>query len=164
MISSNQLLHLIDLIGNVADAHTVALFEAKGDKLEMREHFTLSHNLDRNVSILMGEGPIGLAAETLKPQLVENIETGFTGIYKKPEELKGLLAVPVISEKLLGVLVVDTKESYQISIKLQKILSNFAEHIAWHLHQEKHGPVANHTPLPDLKELTSYCRFFGGIS
>ncbi len=159
MISSNLLSHLIDLIGNVADAHTAALFGLKGDKLVMREHFTLSRHLDHTVTIKIGEGPIGLAAETRKPQLIENLDSDIGGIYKKPEELKGFLAVPVFTEELLGVLVIDTKESYQISIKLQKILSNFAEQIAWHLQQEKHTPALKDASLPDLQELTSYCRF-----
>ncbi|MBC8285529.1 MAG: diguanylate cyclase [Nitrospinae bacterium] len=159
MISSNPLAHLIDLIGNVADAHTTALFCLTEDKLVMREHFTLSRNLDPNVTIKIGEGPIGLAAQNLEPQLIENIDSDIGGIYKKPEALKGFLAVPVIFKNLIGVLVIDTKESYQISIKLQKILSNFAEQIAWHLHQEKNETRVNDAPLPDLKELTSYCRF-----
>jgi len=159
MNSSNLLSHLIDLIGNVADAHTTALFELKENQLVIREHFTLSNHLNRNVSISVGEGPIGLAAETSKTQLIENIDSDIGGIYKKPEVLKGFMAIPVISDALLGVLVIDTKTSYQISIKLQKILSNFAEQIAWHLHQEKHGPNIKNASIPDLKELTSYCRF-----
>jgi diguanylate cyclase (GGDEF)-like protein len=157
MIPSNLLSHLIDLIGNVADAHTTALFGLTKDKLVMREHFTLSRHLNRNIVIKIGEGPIGLAAQTLKPQLIEHIDSDIGGIYKKPEDLKGFLAVPVIAEDLLGVLIIDTKESYQISIKLQKILSNFAEQIAWHLHQEKHGTTLN--DAPNLQELNSYCRF-----
>jgi diguanylate cyclase (GGDEF)-like protein len=157
MIPSNLLSHLIDLIGNVADAHTTALFGLTKDKLVMREHFTLSRHLNRNIVIKMGEGPIGLAAQTLKPQLIEHIDSDIGGIYKKPEDLKGFLAIPVIAEDLLGVLIIDTKESYQISIKLQKILSNFAEQIAWHLHQEKHGAIFNDSP--NLQELNSYCRF-----
>ena len=159
MNSSNLLSHLIDLIGNVADAHTTALFELKENQLVMREHFTLSNHLNRNVSISLGEGPIGLAAETLKTQLIENIDSDIGRIYKKPENLKGFLAIPIISDGLMGVLVIDTKATYQISIKLQKILSNFAEQIAWHLHHEKHGPDLTNSPLPDLKELISYCRF-----
>ncbi|MEK9629714.1 MAG: GAF domain-containing protein [Nitrospinota bacterium] len=159
MNSSNIISHLIDLIGNVADAHTAALFEVKDDHLVMREFFTLSHHLDRNASIKIGEGPIGKTAENGEPQLIENIDSDIGGIYKKPEDLKGFLAVPVASGDLLGVLVIDTKTSYQISIKLQKILSNFAEQIAWHLHHEKQGQVFQDTPLPNLKELNSYCRF-----
>ena len=159
MNSSNLLSHLIDLIGNVADAHTTALFELKENQLVMREHFTLSNHLNRDVSISVGDGPIGLAAQTLKPQLIENIDSNIGGIYKKPEDLKGLLAIPIISDSLMGVLVIDTKTSYQISIKMQKILSNFAEQIAWHLHQEKHGHNLEDTSLLNLKELNSYSRF-----
>ena len=156
MIPSNLLSHLIELIGNVSDAHTTALFGLTKDTLVMREHFTLSRHLNRNIAIKMGKGPIGLAAQTLKPQLLENIDSDIGGIYKRPESLKGFLALPVIAEDLLGVLIIDTKESYQISIKLQKILSNFAEQIAWHLHQEKCGAVLN--DAPNLKEIIA-----GGI-
>ena len=157
MIPSNLLSHLIDLIGNVADAHTTALFGLTKDKLVMREHFTLSRHLNRDIVIKIGEGPIGLAAQTLKPQLMEHIDSDIGGIYKKPENLKGFLAVPVVAEDLLGVLIIDTKESYQISIKLQKTLLNFAEQIAWHLHQEKHRTITN--DMPSLQELNSYCKF-----
>ena len=157
MIPSNLLSHLIDLIGNVADAHTTALFGLTKDKLVMREHFTLSRHLNRDIVIKIGEGPIGLAAQTLKPQLIEHIDSDIGGIYKKPENLKGFLAVPVVAEGLLGVLIIDTKESYQISIKLQKTLLNFAEQIAWHLHQEKHRTITN--DMPSLQELNSYCKF-----
>ena len=157
MIPSNLLSHLIDLIGNVADAHTTALFGLTKDKLVMREHFTLSRHLNQNIVIKIGEGPIGLAAQTLKPQLIEHIDSDIGGIYKKPENLKGFLAVPVVAEDLLGVLIIDTKESYQISIKLQKTLLNFAEQIAWHLHQEKHRTITN--DMPSLQELNSYCKF-----
>ena len=157
MIPSNLLSHLIDLIGNVADAHTTALFGLTKDKLVMREHFTLSRHLNRDIVIKIGEGPIGLAAQTLKPQLIEHIDSDIGGIYKKPENLKGFLAVPVVAEDLLGVVIIDTKESYQISIKLQKTLLNFAEQIAWHLHQEKHRTITN--DMPNLQELNSYCKF-----
>ena len=157
MIPSNLLTHLIDLIGNVADAHTTALFGLTKDKLVMREHFTLSRHLNRDIVIKIGEGPIGLAAQTLKPQLIEHIDSDIGGIYKKPENLKGFLAVPVVAEDLLGVLIIDTKESYQISIKLQKTLLNFAEQIAWHLHQEKYRTITN--DMPNLQELNSYCKF-----
>ena len=162
MIPSNLLSHLIDLIGNVADAHTTALFGLTKDKLVMREHFTLSRHLNRNIVIKIGEGPIGLAAQTLKPQLIEHIDSDIGGIYKKPENLKGFLAVPVVAEDLVGVLIIDTKESYQISIKLQKTLLNFAEQIAWHLHQEKHRTITNDTL--NLQELNFYCKFLAESS
>ena len=141
MTPSNIILgHLIELIGNVADAHTVALFimEPNGKNLVMREHFTLSQNLDRGAKIALGKGPIGLVAQTRKSQLIENFDqnTRFLGIYKKNEELKNFIALPVIYGERVAVLAIDTKERYQFSIKLQKILTEFAQQIAWILQPE----------------------------
>ena len=84
--------HLIELTGNIADAYTCALFtmEPNEKNLILSEHFTLSRNLDRGAKIAIGKGPIGLAAQTLKPQLIENFDqnTSILGIYKKNEDLK----------------------------------------------------------------------------
>ena len=120
--SNTALGHLIELIGNVADAFTCALFTIKPGKKELllREHFTLSHNLDIGVKITVGKGPIGLAAQTRKLQLIENLDqnTRFLGIYKKNEELKSFIALPVIYGDQIAVLTIDSKERYQFSIKL----------------------------------------------
>ena len=101
MTPSNIILgHLIKLVGNVADAYTSALFTMEPDEknLTLREHFTLSYNLDQRAKIAVGKGPIGLAAQTRKPQLIENFDqnTRLLGIYKKNEDLKSFIALPVI--------------------------------------------------------------------
>ncbi len=159
MIPSNIILgHLIELIGNVADAHTVALFT--GEKtLVLREHFTLSHNLDCKAKIAIGKGPIGLAAQTRKPQLIENFDQGSRclGIYKKNEELKSFIALPVIYGDQVAVLAIDTKERYQFSIKLQKILAEFSQQIAWNLQPKSQNTSPSSRPF--LQEINSYCRF-----
>lgn len=162
MTPSNIILgHLLELIGNVADAYTSALFTIEpGEKyLSLSEHFTLSQSLDREAKIPLGKGPIGLAAHTRKLQLVENFDkdTRFLGIYKKNEELKSFIAVPVVYGEQVAVLVVDTKERYQFSVKLQKILSDFAQQIAFLL-QPKPEDVSP-TSRPFLQEMSSYCRF-----
>ena len=153
--------HLIELVGNVADAYTCALFTMAPDnkKLVLREHFTLSRNLDRGAKIAVGKGPIGMAAQTRKPQLIENFDqnTRFLGLYKKNEELKSFIALPVIYGDQVAVLAIDTKERYQFSIKLQKILAEFAQQIAWHL-QPKTADTSS-SPQPVLQEINSYCRF-----
>jgi GGDEF domain-containing protein len=164
MTPSNIILgHLIELVGNVADAHTVALFIMEpGEKnLVMREHFTLSQNLDRGAKIAVGKGPIGLAAQTRKSQLIENFDqnTRFLGIYNKNEELKNFIALPVIYGKQVAVLAIDTKERYQFSIKLQKILTEFAQQIAWVLQPENPDDSDKLSPQPFLQEINSYCRF-----
>ena len=164
MTPSNPILgHLIELIGNVADAHTVALFTMEpGDKtLVMREHFTLSHNLDRGAKIPVGKGPIGLTAQTHKSQLIENFDqdTRFLGIYKKNEDLKNFIALPVIYGDKVAVLVIDSKERYQFSIKLQKILTEFTQQIAWNLKTGNPDNSDKQTSRSLLQEINSYCRF-----
>jgi diguanylate cyclase (GGDEF)-like protein len=162
MNSSNIALgHLIELIGNIADAFTCALFtiEPGGKELVLGEHFTLSHNLDSEVKIALGKGPIGLAAQTRKLQLIENFKenTSFLGIYKKTEDLKSFIALPVIYGEKVAVLTIDTKERYQFSIKLQKILSEFAQQIAWSLESKNSDKLTSSQPV--LQEINSYCRF-----
>ena len=160
--SNPTLGHLIELIGNVADAHTVALFIMEpGDKtLVMRDHFTLSYNLDRGAKIPFGKGPIGLTAHTRKSQLIENFDqnTRLLGIYNKNEELKSFIALPVIYGDQVAVLVVDSKERYQFSIKLQKILSDFAQQIAWNLKTDLPVSPENPSARPFLQEINAYCR------
>ena len=159
--SNTALGHLIELIGNVADAYTCALFTIEPEKKELllREHFTLSDNLDRGAKITVGKGPIGLTAQTREPQLIENFNqnTRFLGIYKKNEDLKSFIALPVIYGDEIAVLTIDSKQSYQFSIKLQKILSEFAQQIAWCLESQntETSPLAQ----PVLQEINSYCRF-----
>ncbi len=152
--------HLIELIGNVADAYTTALFttEPGENNLVMFEHFTLSQNLDRGAKISLGKGPVGLAAQTRKTQLIENFDqsTRFLGIYKKDEELKSFIAIPVIYGDQVAVLAVDTKERYRFSVKLQKVLTQFAQQIAWNLQPQTPGSPAS---KPFLREIKSYCRF-----
>jgi diguanylate cyclase (GGDEF)-like protein len=164
MTPSNIILgHLIELIGNVADAHTVALFIMEpGEKnLVMREHFTLSQNLDRGAKIPFGKGPIGLAAQTRKSQLIENFDqnTRILGIYTKNQELKNFIALPVIYGEHVAVLAIDTRERYQFSIKLQKILAEFTQQIAWILQPENSDISDKPSARPFLQEINSYCRF-----
>ena len=153
--------HLIELIGNVADAYTCALFMIEPGKQELvlREYFTLSRSLDREAKIVIGKGPIGLAAQTRKLQLIENFDksTRFLGIYKNNEDVKSFMALPVIYGDQVAVLAIDTKERYQFSIKLQKILSEFAQQIAWSL--ESKSPDKSSSNQPILHEINSYCRF-----
>ena len=155
--------HLIELIGNVAGAYTVALFtmEPGGETLAMREYFSLSNNLNPRAKIPVGKGPIGVAAQTRKSQLIENFDqnTRFLGLYKKNEELKNFIALPVIYGNQVAVLVVDSKKRYQFSIKLQKILTEFALQLAWNLQPENPDNSEKLSPQPFLQEINSYCRF-----
>ncbi len=137
MSSPQTLNQLIKLTSNVTNAFTTALFQVnRVDRtLTLREFHSLSQGIHTGAGLRFGEGPIGMAAETEQPVLMEN----FTGdsaelkIYQNPEDLKGLIVVPVKRENLVGILMVDTKESYHFSLRTQKIISELANLMPFHL-------------------------------
>ncbi|MEE9259436.1 MAG: GAF domain-containing protein [Nitrospinaceae bacterium] len=163
MVISNILSHLIELTSNVTNAYTTALFTAdKVNKtLVLREHLSLGRNLNEDVSIPFGQGPVGQAAQTRRPVITEYFEENASRlkIYQKDENLKCFLALPVIFKELEGVLLVDSKESYSFTTKQQKILAGFAEQMAWHLYQERSVNNVKEESDPFLMEINSYCRF-----
>ncbi|MCH8157235.1 MAG: GAF domain-containing protein [Nitrospinae bacterium] len=163
MIISNPLTHLIELTGNVTDAFTAALYRADHDKetLILRHHISLSQEFDTKAEIRFGDGPIGNVARSKQPFLDEHFDQNPVDlhIYKKKEDLKSFLAIPVIYKDLEGVLVIDTKGSYHFPAKLQKIVAGFAEQMAWHLNREKKGALGEEPCESLFRDLVSYCRF-----
>ena len=100
MAITNILSHLIELAANVSDAFTTALFQADRDRksLFLREHLSLSGNFNGEAVISFNDGPIGKVAQTLKPEIIEYFEEGINRLsfYRKDEELKSLLALPIV--------------------------------------------------------------------
>lgn len=142
MFAPKILTQLIELTCNVTNAFTAALFVADPIQkvLSLREFHTLSLNLDQGAKIPYGKGLIGLVAETGKPVFRDKFEddSSSLGMYKSSESLKGFMALPVaIDGDLIGVLVLDTKESYNFSSRLEKIVPGFADQMAWYLANEK---------------------------
>lgn len=164
MFSPQILTQLVELTSNVTHAFTTALFVADPVQktLTLRESHTLSLNLDKEAIIAYGEGPIGRVAENEAPFLEEHFknDTSTLKIYKVKEDLKSFLAVPVISDGdgLTGVLVVDSKESYGFSILTQKIVTGFAEQMAWHLSMENDCAEATENDSFPYKELIKFSR------
>ena len=165
MDSSDVLTSLIELTNNVTDAFTTALYVADpvNKTLRLKEHLTLSDNLDREATIPFGEGPVGLAASDQKPSLKEYSDDNLPNLpmYRTREDLKGLIAVPVMNGKLEGVLVVDTKEKFHFSAKVQKIVSGLADQIAWHLNQEKTARGWDDNSFLPYQEIIKLCRLLG---
>jgi len=163
MTSSALLDQLIELTGNISNAYTVALYKVdkSGKTLVLRHHISLSLNFNTNAKVKFGEGPIGSVAQSKQPFLADDFEKNPTKlcIYKKNENLKSFFAIPVISNDLEGVLVIDSKESYSFSSKQQKIIAGLANQMAWLLNQEKKCSVKEHSPKSLFRDLTSYCRF-----
>ena len=154
---------LVELTGNISNAYTIALYKVDTDKetLVLRHHISLSLNFDIDAKVKFGEGPIGSVAKSKQPFLVEDFEKNPTKIciYKKNENLKSFLAIPVISNDLEGVLIIDSKESYSFPAKQQKIITGLANQMAWQLNQEKQYSEKDSPSQSLFRDLISYCRF-----
>jgi len=162
MTSANILSRLIELTSNVTDAFTTALYVAQSDQrtLALREHLSLSPHVNAASCIPIGHGPIGQVARDKRPfhQEFINGQVPELPLYSRREEIKGVMAVPVMAQGLEGVLVVDTKEQFGFSTKQQKIVSSLAEQIAWHLSRERGGPSASPAGPRNFHEVVEWCR------
>lgn len=162
MIVSNLLNQLVELTGNASNAFTIALYKVdlNDNVLVLRHHVSLSPNFDSKIKIAFGEGPIGIAAQNKQPFLEEHFEKNPVKlrIYKKKEDLKSFLALPVVHKTLEGVLVIDSKENYSFPVKQQKIVTGLANQMAWYLNQEKKRTLGGELQKSFSRDLTSYCR------
>lgn len=165
METSEFITDLVQLAGNVADAYTSALFRLDDDAnvLILDRHMTLSRNFDESVRIPMGNSPIGKAALTGEAVIIENLkgDADQLKIYKREDNLKSFLAVPVKNKlgKVLGVLTIDSKQSYNFPPKLQKIITGFADQLSAHIEREEAESETDGAVWPFFRELSSFSRF-----
>ena len=124
----HELKELIQLIGNVTEAFTVALFlyNPSHDRLFLNCYHTLSLQINPRISLQPGDSLIGWVAKNKQPVNIAQFDrdTRNLKLYLKDEGIKSFLAVPVGDE---GVLCVDSKRNYVFTEKNQKILLGFAQ-------------------------------------
>jgi signal transduction protein with GAF and PtsI domain len=129
---------LIELISNVTEAFTAALFlyTPGRDRLYVKCHHSLSLHLNPQVQIQVGNSLIGWVAKNNRPVNIAQFDrdTRNLKLYQRDEGIKAFLAVPVGEE---GVLMVDSKRNYVFTEKDQKILQDFARLIIQLLASEK---------------------------
>ncbi len=163
MSQKNALTNLIELASNVTDAYTTALYAANLEQgtLTLRSHLTLSSHLKTDAAFALGEGILGQAAlrKEIRVEDFAGLGTPELDWYAQPEEIKGLMVVPVVRRELEGVLVVDTKENYSFTPKLQKLIIGFAHQMAWYLSLEKKNPNWIDGEPPDFQQMMKWCRF-----
>jgi signal transduction protein with GAF and PtsI domain len=118
---------LVELVSNVTEAYTTALFIADNQKRMLRlwRFYSLSDNVNKNATIPFGDGPIGLVAETKKDfDLAKFAErdTGLLKLYIKNESIKSFFAVPILDKDgvLEGVIAFDSKKNFVFANKDQK--------------------------------------------
>ncbi len=163
MTSQSILSRLIELTCNVSDAFTTVLYVAQSDQrtLALREHWSMSSHINPDSIVAIGQGPIGQVARDKRSWHEEFKEGTIPELpqYSQLEEVKGVLAVPVIAQGLEGVLVIDTKEHFGFSTKQQKIIKSIAEQMAWHLSRERSAlSPSEETGLINFPEVVEWCR------
>jgi diguanylate cyclase (GGDEF)-like protein len=165
MALSNIFSHLIELTSNVTDAYATVLYSTDNEKktCHLREYFSLSPELEIPTVIPFGEGPISNAITSRKPLVIDyfNPEAAKLEVFNKIEGLKSFLLVPVIHNELEGVLVIATKEAYSFSSKLQKIVTELAGQIAWHLSEGKKSARQSENTASSLNDINTYLQFLG---
>jgi transcriptional regulator with GAF, ATPase, and Fis domain len=165
MPPKNALSNLIELASNVADAYTTALYAVDLEKgtLTLRSHLTLSSHLKTDDVFTIGEGLLGEVALSKEPCIEDFARTDAAPLewYTKTENIKGLMVVPVVRKELEGVLVVDSKENYSFTPKLQKLITGFADQMAWYLSLEKKNSNWIDGEPSDFQQMMKWCRFLG---
>ena len=163
MSFKNALTNLIELTSNVADAFTTALYTVNLEEgtLQLRSHLTLSSHLITDATFVIGEGLLGQAA-LHRDSCVDDFsgaDASHLEWYSKPEDIKGLMVVPVVRRELEGILVVDSKENYSFTPKLQKLINGFADQMGWYLSLEKKTPSWIDGEPADFQQMMKWCRF-----
>jgi signal transduction protein with GAF and PtsI domain len=118
---------LIDLISNVTEAFTTALFlvDSAANKLNLVKYHSLSLHINPETSLQLGDSLIGWVAKNQRPVNIAQFDrdTRNLKMYQRDEKIKSFLAVPVGE---VGVLCIDSKRNYVFTDKDQKILQDFA--------------------------------------
>ncbi len=163
MAISNIFSHLVELTSNVTNAYTTALYSANREKetFSLREHFSLNSNLTLKAEVPFTHDVISKAIKNKRPMVIDHFgtEADELDIFSTTEDLKSFLIVPVIHDDVEGVLVTATKDAYSFPPKLQKIVSGFAEQIAWHLFQERPSLDEESKACPSIRTMNTYLRF-----
>lgn len=120
--------HLVQLVANVFDSFTAALFirSDKEDDLHLVAWESLSPYIVPGCNIGVGQGLIGWVAQEGKRLHVTcfDRDTRTLGIYSRDVGIKAFLAAPLLRGE--GVLMVDSKNRYSFPEKKQRILEDCA--------------------------------------
>ena len=156
----SHLASLCQLIANVTESYTAAIFLADNEKevLFTGGAQTLSSDFVEAAEIAYGAGLVGWVAEA-KTKLTIcpfNHDSSSLLYYRDAQPLKSFCALPILSqtEELLGVLVCDSTKSYDFSKKTEKLLMGFCNQAATllKLHQKIEDTPSTIKVNPSLLE------------
>jgi signal transduction protein with GAF and PtsI domain len=180
MASVSPLDELVQLAANTTDAFTTALFlrYSRDQRYYLASHCSLSKHVDPRFAFSEGEGYWGWVVRHERPLNISpfNQVYGPLGIYRRREEVKSFLAVPL--ERKLGVLSVDSKATYVFTDRVAKLLQDFGHMVVKlrrleeHLQRARQGDeflsflmemgelITGSTREPELSTILEHCRAF----
>lgn len=137
---TDALNHLIELSGNVSDSYATALYvvDLNEEVLLLRDQLSLNPGTRLCQEIALDKEPLESLTRSRKPLVIDRFDENIfhKKLFKKREEVKSLLILPVFHNKLEGILFAASKSGYSYPPKMQKILTGFADQIAWHIQRE----------------------------
>ncbi len=150
---------LSQLIFNIYEAFTVALFVKDNDRLNCLSSTTFAKSFDQNRSIPI-EGTLpGWVLKHNEPLIIPNFDKAESalGYYKTDEGIKSFMGYPMEEN---GVIIVDSKKKYVFTDREKKILRSFASIIHEELEREKRSQDREDV----LEELSMEKRVLGFFS
>ena len=136
IISLSMIDSLSQLIFNVYEAFTVALFMKENEMLRCLSSMTFATSFDKNRLISVENTLPGWVLKHNEPLIIPNFDKDeeTLGYYGGREDIKSFMAYPVETD---GVIVVDSKKKYVFTDKEKKILGSFASLMYNEVEREK---------------------------
>jgi len=129
---------ITQLIFNVYEAHTVAIFRRNGDFLRCLSFYTLSKTFTDQKLLPVEDTLAGWVIKHKEPLIIPNFdkELETLGYYGKEEDIKSFMGYPVGED---GVIVIDSKKRYSFTDREKKNLRGFVPLIVEKMSEEDRG-------------------------
>jgi GGDEF domain-containing protein len=126
----------VQLVFNVYEAHTVALFIKDGEYLSCVSGVSFAGSFDKARPVSMDGTLPGWVVKHREPLIIGNFDKDeeTLGYYGKKEEIKSFMAYPL---EMPGVIAVDSKKKWVFTEKEKKVLAHFVSILAQELEREK---------------------------
>jgi len=127
---------IVQLVFNVYEAFTVALFVVEEDHLSCFSACTFAQSFDKARPVPLDGTLPGWAARHREPLIIGNFDKDeeTLGYYGKEEEIKSFMAHPL---DIPGVMVVDSKKKWVFTDKEKKMLAHFVSLLSAEAEREK---------------------------
>ncbi len=126
----------VELIFNVYEAYTVALFVKEGDHLSCFSSISFAKSFDKAKPLPLDGTLAGWVVKHKEPLIIGNFDKDeeTLGYYGKKEEIKSFMAYPL---EIAGAIVVDSKKKWVFTEKEKKILAHFVTVASKEVEREK---------------------------